>query len=46
MFLILLKIKVQKWEDAIKYIDQKYLFNIDLINWFDQIEYKPYFYST
>ena len=27
---------------AIKYIDLKYLFNIELDKWFDQIEYKPY----
>ena len=25
-----------------KFIDQKYLFNIDLINWLDQIEFDPY----
>ena len=39
---IIKKNKSNKWEEAIKYIDQKYLFNIELINWLDQIEYKPY----
>ena len=36
---IIKKTKSNKWEEAIKFIDQKYLFNIDLINWLDQIEY-------
>ena len=39
---IIKKNKSNKWEEAIKFIDQKYLFNIELINWLDQIEYKPY----
>ena len=39
---IIKKTKSNKWEDGIKFIDQKYLFNIDLINWLDQIEYDPY----
>ena len=39
---IIKKTKSNKWEEAIKFIDQKYLFNIDLINWLDQIEYDPY----
>ena len=38
---IIKKTKSNKWEEAIKFIDQKYLFNIDLINWLDQIEYGP-----
>ena len=33
---IIKKTKSNKWEEAIKFIDQKYLFNIDLINWLDQ----------
>ena len=42
---ILKKTKSNKWEEAIKFIDQKYLFNIDLINWLDQIEYKIHILS-
>lgn len=32
-----------KWEEAIKFIDKKYLFNVELINWLDNIEYSPNF---
>ena len=42
---ILKKTNSNKWEEAIKFIDQKYLFNIELINWLDQIEYKLTFQS-
>ncbi len=43
---IIRKIKSNKWEEAVKFIDQKYLFNIDLINWLDQIEYDPNFIES
>ena len=43
---IMKEAKSNIWDDAIKFIDQKYLFNLELINWLDKIKYIPTLIQT